>query len=75
MFPVKGGPELLRSVPDNRHVQQVIDLCIRVGEVLLASGEGSGETTAFARGPGTAGRAPLVWPGNHGRRRGERRCR
>jgi hypothetical protein len=26
-------------------VQQVIDLCIRIGEVLLSSGEGSGETT------------------------------
>jgi hypothetical protein len=35
------GPE----VPDDRHVQQVIDLCIRIGEVLLSSGEGSGETT------------------------------
>jgi uncharacterized membrane protein YjjP (DUF1212 family) len=32
-------------VPDDRHVQQVIDLCIRIGEVLLSSGEGSGETT------------------------------
>lgn len=35
------GPE----VPDDRHVQQVIDLCMRVGEILLSSGEGSGETT------------------------------
>ena len=35
------GPE----VPGDRHVQQVIDLCIRIGEVLLSSGEGSGETT------------------------------
>jgi uncharacterized membrane protein YjjB (DUF3815 family) len=47
-----GGPptaELLHpigpEVPDDRHVQQVIDLCIRIGEVLLSSGEGSGETT------------------------------
>jgi uncharacterized membrane protein YjjP (DUF1212 family) len=32
-------------VPDDRHVQQVLDLCIRIGEVLLSSGEGSGETT------------------------------
>src|SRR5690349_17420740 len=35
------GPQ----VPDDRHVQQVMDLCIRIGEVLLSSGEGSGETT------------------------------
>jgi len=35
------GPQ----VPDDRHVQQVLDLCIRIGEVLLSSGEGSGETT------------------------------
>ncbi len=39
MHPV--GPE----VPDDRHVQQVIDLCMRIGEVLLSSGEGSGDTT------------------------------
>ena len=32
-------------MPDDRHVQQVLDLCIRIGEVLLSSGEGSGETT------------------------------
>jgi len=32
-------------VPDDRYVQQVIDVCIRIGEVLLSSGEGSGETT------------------------------
>jgi uncharacterized membrane protein YjjP (DUF1212 family) len=35
------GPQ----VPGDQHVQQVIDLCIRIGEVLLSSGEGSGETT------------------------------
>lgn len=35
------GPQ----VPDEQHVQQVLDLCMRMGEVLLASGEGSGETT------------------------------
>jgi Putative threonine/serine exporter len=39
MHPI--GPQ----VPDDRHVQQVIDLCMRIGEVLLSSGEGSGETT------------------------------
>ena len=39
MHPI--GPE----VPDDRHVQQVIDLCMRIGEVLLSSGEGSGDTT------------------------------
>ena len=32
-------------MPDDPHVQQVLDLCIRIGEVLLSSGEGSGETT------------------------------
>ena len=32
-------------VPPDAHVQQVLDLCIRIGEVLLSSGEGSGETT------------------------------
>jgi uncharacterized membrane protein YjjP (DUF1212 family) len=35
------GPQ----VPGDQHVQQVTDLCIRIGEVLLSSGEGSGETT------------------------------
>jgi uncharacterized membrane protein YjjP (DUF1212 family) len=35
------GPE----VPSDRQVQQVIDLCMRIGEILLSSGEGSGETT------------------------------
>jgi uncharacterized membrane protein YjjP (DUF1212 family) len=35
------GPQ----VPDDRHVQEVMDLCIRIGEVLLSSGEGSGETS------------------------------
>jgi uncharacterized membrane protein YjjP (DUF1212 family) len=32
-------------VPDDRHVQQVLDLCMRIGEILLSSGEGAGETT------------------------------
>ena len=32
-------------MPDDRRVQQVIDLCMRVGEVLLSSGEGSGDTS------------------------------
>ena len=35
------GPE----VPDDAEVLQVIDLCMRVGEVLLSSGESAGETT------------------------------
>ena len=35
------GPE----IPDDRHVQQVLDLCMRIGEILLSSGEGAGETT------------------------------
>jgi uncharacterized membrane protein YjjP (DUF1212 family) len=33
-------------VPDDAHVQQVLDLCMRVGEVLLASGESADETTS-----------------------------
>jgi len=32
-------------VPDDARVQQVLDLCMRVGEVLLSSGEGADETT------------------------------
>ena len=32
-------------VPDDRHVQEVLDLCMGIGEVLLSSGEGAGETT------------------------------
>ena len=35
------GPE----VPTDAHVQQVLDLCMRVGEVLLSSGESSEETS------------------------------
>jgi uncharacterized membrane protein YjjP (DUF1212 family) len=35
------GPD----VPDDAHVQQVLDLCMRIGEVLLASGESADETT------------------------------
>ena len=41
-----GGPptvDLMRpvgpEVPSDAHVQQVLDLCMRVGEVLLSSGE------------------------------------
>jgi uncharacterized membrane protein YjjP (DUF1212 family) len=48
-----GGPptaDLLRpvgpNVPSDAQVQQVLDLCMRVGEVLLSSGEPSEETTA-----------------------------
>src|ERR1700754_3814007 len=33
------------SVPDDARVQQVLDLCMRVGEVLLSTGEGADETT------------------------------
>ena len=33
------------SVPDDARVQQVLDLCMRVGEVLLSSGESVDETT------------------------------
>jgi uncharacterized membrane protein YjjP (DUF1212 family) len=47
-----GGPptaELLRpvgpAVPSDAHVQQVLDLCMGVGEVLLASGEPTDETS------------------------------
>jgi uncharacterized membrane protein YjjP (DUF1212 family) len=32
-------------VPDDARVQQVLDLCMRVGEVLLSSGESADETT------------------------------
>ena len=35
------GPE----VPGDAHVQEVLDLCMRVGEVLLSSGESAEETT------------------------------
>jgi uncharacterized membrane protein YjjP (DUF1212 family) len=35
------GPEL----PSDAHVQQVLDLCMRIGEVLLSSGEPSEATT------------------------------
>ncbi|HVL83477.1 MAG TPA: threonine/serine exporter family protein [Pseudonocardia sp.] len=35
------GPE----VPDDARVQEVLDLCMRVGEVLLSSGDGADETT------------------------------
>ncbi len=48
-----GGPpttDLLRpvgpTVPSDAHVQQVLDLCMIVGEVLLSSGEPAEETTA-----------------------------
>ena len=49
---LRGGPptaELLRPtghVPSDAQVLQVLDLCIRVGEVLLSSGEPVGETSA-----------------------------
>lgn len=46
------GPPTLRlmapigpQVPDDARVQQVLDLCMRVGEVLLSSGENVDETT------------------------------
>lgn len=47
------GPPSLRmhwpvgpQVPDDAHVQEVLDLCMRVGEVLLSSGESADETTS-----------------------------
>ncbi len=50
---LEGGPptvELLRPVgrdiPSDEHVFQVLDLCLQVGEVLLASGEAAAETAA-----------------------------
>ena len=49
---LRGGPptaELLRpvgpAVPSDAHVQQVLDVCMRVGEVLLGSGEPAEETS------------------------------
>jgi uncharacterized membrane protein YjjP (DUF1212 family) len=39
------APEVGPSVPDDTQVLQVLDLAMRVGEVLLSSGEGVGETT------------------------------
>lgn len=53
---LQGGPptaQLLRpigpEVPSDAHVQQVLDLCMRVGEVLLSSGEGAEETAETMR--------------------------
>ena len=50
---MRGGPptaELLRPVgrdlPTDRTVFQVLDLCLQVGEVLLASGEAAADTSA-----------------------------
>jgi len=50
---LRGGPptaELLRpigpAVPSDAHVQQVLDVCMRVGEVLLGCGEPAEETSA-----------------------------
>jgi uncharacterized membrane protein YjjP (DUF1212 family) len=50
---LRGGPptaDLLRpvgpDVPSDTQVLQVLDLCMRVGEVLLSSGEPAGETSA-----------------------------
>lgn len=40
-------PEAGPKVPDDTRVQQVLDLAMRVGEVLLSSGEGVAETTAI----------------------------
>ncbi len=46
------GPPSLRlmgpvgpQVPADAHVQEVLDLCMRIGEVLLSSGESADETT------------------------------
>jgi uncharacterized membrane protein YjjP (DUF1212 family) len=41
-IPPEAGP----SVPDDSQVLQVLDLAMRIGEVLLSSGEGVAETTA-----------------------------
>ncbi|HXV92844.1 MAG TPA: threonine/serine exporter family protein [Pseudonocardia sp.] len=38
-------PVIGPRVPDDARVQQVLDLCMRVGEVLLSSGESAGETS------------------------------
>jgi uncharacterized membrane protein YjjP (DUF1212 family) len=44
------------SVPDDARVQQVLDLCMRVGEVLLSSGESVDETSqTMVRLAATAG--------------------
>ncbi|MDQ3900581.1 MAG: threonine/serine exporter family protein [Actinomycetota bacterium] len=50
---LRGGPppaDLLRpvgpTVPSDAQVQRVLDLCMRVGEVLLSSGESAEETSA-----------------------------
>jgi uncharacterized membrane protein YjjP (DUF1212 family) len=50
---LRGGPPttpVLRpigpQVPSDAHVQEVLDLCMQVGEVLLASGESAAETSA-----------------------------
>lgn len=50
---LRGGPptvELMRpvgpDVPSDERVIQVLDLCLKVGEVLLSSGEASADTTA-----------------------------
>lgn len=51
---VASGP----SVPDDTRVQQVLDLAIRVGEVLLSSGEGVAETTAIMLRLADAGGLP-----------------
>jgi uncharacterized membrane protein YjjP (DUF1212 family) len=40
------GPPTGPLVPDDSRVQQVLDLAMRVGEVMLSSGEGVAETTA-----------------------------
>ncbi|MDT7650350.1 MAG: hypothetical protein QOI36_1756 [Pseudonocardiales bacterium] len=50
------GPQ----VPDDARVQQVLDLCMRVGEVLLSSGESAGETTETMLRMATACGLPTV---------------
>lgn len=39
-------PAIGPQVPDDARVQQVLDLCMRVGEVLLSSGESAEETSS-----------------------------
>jgi len=46
------------SVPDDTRVQQVLDLAMRIGEVLLSSGEGVAETTSIMLRLADAGGLP-----------------
>lgn len=52
------APEAGPSVPDDSRVQRVLDLAMRVGEVLLSSGEGVAEATATMLRLANAGGLP-----------------